>query len=219
MEQRRLMNSEIQRDTGVVRSVMELTFTNTTTEALRVLKGWSEKFVRETIPMTVIDQIQIAEGPNARQVGGAHYASELQHWDVIEDYGIGYLEGCASKYVTRARKKNGLQDVDKAIHYVEKLIEKHSRIFDISNPKVSRQPRGSVPLEVTLEFIRKNGLTDLEGAICALLFTWRDRGDLEKTLQLINRLRDHIASSSPATAARDQNDARLGAAKAPPGRL
>ena len=62
----------------------------------------------------------------AAELGGDHYRSEFQHWDLIEQNGIGYLEGCASKYVTRWRKKNGVQDLEKALHYVEKLQELHN---------------------------------------------------------------------------------------------
>jgi len=59
--------------------------------------------------------------PNRRQVGGMHYGGgTYQHWDLmIDTIGPGYLVGCATKYLARA--KNPLQDTDKAIHYIEKL--------------------------------------------------------------------------------------------------
>lgn len=60
--------------------------------------------------------------PNQRQVGGDHYAGSYQHWDFVIDYGLPYLEGCATKYLSRWRKKNGLQDLQKAHHYVEKIF-------------------------------------------------------------------------------------------------
>ena len=60
---------------------------------------------------------------NEMQVGGDHYRSSLQHWDVVTLYNVPYLEGCASKYVSRWRKKNGLQDLEKALHFVTKLKE------------------------------------------------------------------------------------------------
>lgn len=62
---------------------------------------------------------------NDRQVGGDHYGSKAyQHWDWVCDIGLGYLLGCASKYVTRWRDKNGLQDLQKAIHFLDKAEEK-----------------------------------------------------------------------------------------------
>lgn len=36
---------------------------------------------------------------------------------------LGYLEGSAIKYITRWKDKNGIDDIRKAIHFLEKLIE------------------------------------------------------------------------------------------------
>jgi hypothetical protein len=60
--------------------------------------------------------------PNSVQIGGSHYQAEYQHWDFVADLGLPYLTACASKYVTRYDKKNGKQDLLKAIHYLEKAI-------------------------------------------------------------------------------------------------
>jgi len=60
---------------------------------------------------------------NDNQVGGDHYKGEIQHWDWAVSENLGYLEGCITKYVARWRKKNGLQDLEKAQHYLTKLIE------------------------------------------------------------------------------------------------
>jgi hypothetical protein len=60
---------------------------------------------------------------NDHQVGGKHYQSEFQHWDFVQQVLCGrYLEGCITKYITRHRKKNGLQDLLKAEHYLTKLL-------------------------------------------------------------------------------------------------
>ena len=37
--------------------------------------------------------------------------------------GLGYLEGNIIKYTTRWRRKGGIQDLEKVIHYAQKLIE------------------------------------------------------------------------------------------------
>ena len=58
-----------------------------------------------------------------RQVGGDHYRSSMECWDYIISNNLGYLEGTAIKYLTRWRKKNGIEDLKKAIHFIEKLIE------------------------------------------------------------------------------------------------
>lgn len=58
---------------------------------------------------------------NDRQVGGTHYKSDYQHWDFVHDTGLDYYEGCATKYITR-RKGNRLEDLKKALHFLEKRM-------------------------------------------------------------------------------------------------
>lgn len=59
------------------------------------------------------------------QVGGNHYKDcAIQPIDYILENGLGYLEGNVIKYVTRHDKKNGLQDLEKAKHYIDLIIEK-----------------------------------------------------------------------------------------------
>lgn len=61
---------------------------------------------------------------NEKQIGGQHYKSfTMQPWDVVLDWNLGYLDGTALKYIARWREKNGVQDLEKAIHFLEKLIE------------------------------------------------------------------------------------------------
>ena len=60
---------------------------------------------------------------NSKQIGGDHYQASIQPWDYILSHELGYLEGNIIKYVTRYKKKNGVQDLEKAMHYLEKLIE------------------------------------------------------------------------------------------------
>lgn len=61
---------------------------------------------------------------NDRQVGGRHYMTQtIQPWDYIVANGLPFLEGSIIKYVTRHRNKNGIDDLLKAQHFLEKLIE------------------------------------------------------------------------------------------------
>ena len=61
---------------------------------------------------------------NSRQVGGAHYGKVgRQHWDVVADFGLDYFQGQITKYVMRWRDKNGIEDLRKAQHFLEKYIE------------------------------------------------------------------------------------------------
>ncbi len=69
---------------------------------------------------------------NDKQVGGEHYKSKngLQHWDLVEMFNLGYLIGCATKYLFRWRNKNGVEDLRKAVHYIEKQIETEEKKQD-----------------------------------------------------------------------------------------
>ncbi len=61
---------------------------------------------------------------NDRQVGGTHWTKNaVQTWDYIAANGIGYFEGNVIKYVSRWKDKGGVEDLFKAKHYLEKLIE------------------------------------------------------------------------------------------------
>ena len=61
---------------------------------------------------------------NESQVGGRHYRElSVQPWDVIQDWQLGFFDGNALKYLARWRKKGGVDDLKKARHYIEKLIE------------------------------------------------------------------------------------------------
>ena len=57
------------------------------------------------------------------QVGGSHYKKTIQPWDYIAANNLGYFEGNIVKYVSRWQDKGGVQDLQKAKHYLEKLIE------------------------------------------------------------------------------------------------
>jgi hypothetical protein len=64
---------------------------------------------------------------NANQVGGDHYKNKaIQPWDYIASNNLGYLEGCVIKYVSRYKEKGGIQDLQKAAHYLQKLMEVES---------------------------------------------------------------------------------------------
>lgn len=59
-----------------------------------------------------------------KQVGGKHYTDyKIQPVEFITSNNIGFIEGNVIKYLLRFKEKNGLQDLDKAIHYVELLKE------------------------------------------------------------------------------------------------
>lgn len=61
---------------------------------------------------------------NDKQIGGVHYGmGEYQHWDWANDVRLPGIPYAASKYVDRWRLKNGREDLEKALHYLEKAEE------------------------------------------------------------------------------------------------
>jgi hypothetical protein len=72
-----------------------------------------------------LEEYQYHEGSALRkQVGGDHYSKlAIQPVEYINANGLGYLAGNVVKYITRYKDKNGLQDLQKAKHYVQMLIE------------------------------------------------------------------------------------------------
>lgn len=67
---------------------------------------------------------------NATQVGGQHYKGKIEPWDAISAWGLGFLAGSVIKYVARYKKKNGVEDLKKARHFLDKLIERNGEELD-----------------------------------------------------------------------------------------
>ena len=59
-----------------------------------------------------------------KQVGGSHYAEmPIQPVEFITANNLSFLEGNIIKYVCRHRNKNGADDIKKAMHYCELLLQ------------------------------------------------------------------------------------------------
>lgn len=99
------------------------------------------------------------------QEGGDHYQSKYQHWDWVVDIGMTYLPATATKYLPRWRKKNGLEDLRKALTYIEKMQLRWDTIEDYTvEALVDLDERNDL-------FIESNGMNPLgaEARICVLL--------------------------------------------------
>ena len=133
---------------------------------------------------------------NANQVGGKHYYSNYQHWDWIINCGMGYLEAAITKYLYRWRNKNGIEDLRKAGHYCDKLIEMAPIVIRDRSYRVSPQ---YVAME-TARFLEANNIQNsLEGAICRSLSDWRSPAELIATRADIEILINE-AQASPTDA-------------------
>ena len=88
-----------------------------------ILRQNYEAGVKPRIRMEA-DKTKVNRLANATQVGGTHYKDKkLQPWDAIAAWDCGFLDGNVIKYVVRYRSKGGVEDLKKARHYLDKLIE------------------------------------------------------------------------------------------------
>jgi len=61
------------------------------------------------------------------QVAGDHYKKmAIQPVEFIHKNGIGFCEGSAIKYLARWRAKGGIEDLKKARHFIDLLIQMES---------------------------------------------------------------------------------------------
>lgn len=83
---------------------------------------------------------------NDRQVGGDHYLAAAepngtQHWDRMwRLYREAWFVGNITKYVERYRTKDGLKDLHKARHYLDKLIELEEAAAAAATPLTPAPP-------------------------------------------------------------------------------
>ena len=60
----------------------------------------------------------------SEQIGGSHYKDfRIQPAQFFHDNNVPFIEASVCKYVLRWRNKNGIEDLKKARHYLDMLIE------------------------------------------------------------------------------------------------
>ena len=63
--------------------------------------------------------------PQKKQIGGKHYKSfYIQPYEFISKNNLSFFQGNVVKYVCRYLTKNGVEDLEKIIHYCELEIKK-----------------------------------------------------------------------------------------------
>ena len=76
--------------------------------------------------ISIQTQMELFPSANDVQISGTHYKDKaIQPWDYVVANNLGYLEGNIVKYVSRWKDKGGMDDLKKARHYLDKLIEVH----------------------------------------------------------------------------------------------
>ena len=135
---------------------------------------------------------------NETQVAGTHYRAKVQHWDyVLQALQGRYLEGNITKYVLRHRKKNGLQDLEKALQYLAKLHEslKSGVVTPLNKPNMNFDMH---------RFVVENGLNSMEAFIVKRLAYWYQPEHLDEAEKAIRVLAKDYA----------EHEARMNAIKA-----
>lgn len=127
---------------------------------------------------------------NETQVGGTHYKTKYEHWDMVAKYGLGYFDGQITKYVGRWRFKLGLEDLQKARHFAVKLNELNvgMHIYPVNMFLV--RPWLYIPdVEVDIKnYAEVNNLIMLEYEIVLHMILGPARGPLETVISKIDTL-------------------------------
>lgn len=137
------------------------------TDDQRTVALWIRRLLNEDLSDAEIIMSNTNEPKKANdvQVGGDHYRSrKIQHWDFVISHGYSYLPGQITKYLSRWRDKNGAQDVEKASHFLDKLIESRA------------VPQMEIDLGLFLGQFPE--MTDDERTIFAMVHAYTETGNL-----------------------------------------
>ena len=71
-----------------------------------------------------LEEEEINIRPSETQIGGSHYSDmAIQPIEFIHKNGLSFIQGNVIKYVCRYKSKGGIEDLNKAKHYIDLLIE------------------------------------------------------------------------------------------------
>jgi len=93
----------------------------------KVQKSWKERnFSSSDIKPGKAATVQSAMDT---QEGGDHYKKcKIQPLEYALENGLGICEHAVVKYITRYQDKNGVEDLKKARHYIDILIERYNNV-------------------------------------------------------------------------------------------
>lgn len=120
---------------------------------------------------------------NETQIGGSHYkGAALEHWDfTVRALGNRYLEGAITKYISRWRRKDGLKDLMKCDHFLQKLGEEivHCRVYPL--PHVGSTER----IRMVELFNSSYNLPSEEAGIVFVAATWTKLGHIQEARAIL----------------------------------
>lgn len=93
-------------------------------DAMRKLQWDKKEISQPSGHKTLADYIK------DKQVGGNHYKGTIEPWEAMLAWGLDPWACNVLKYVQRHRKKGGKQDLEKALHYLEFMIQNYDALGD-----------------------------------------------------------------------------------------
>lgn len=94
--------------------------------------SWKNALNNVDQDMTLEDYFKrLQEVPDVmlKQVAGNHYhRGTIQPWDIISDWKLDFWSANVLKYLLRFPYKNGKEDLEKALHYLEYLINNYDDV-------------------------------------------------------------------------------------------
>ncbi len=120
-----------------------------------------------------------------KQEGGTHYeVSGQQHWDIMEQYDIAYLEATATKYIIRWDKKGtAVLDLRKAASYLERATVE------------GRGARRTLPETVVDALVHQYKLGDWERVLLVLILVSGSREELDLAATNLRGKADQVAAA------------------------
>ena len=74
-----------------------------------------------------------------KQIGGKHYLKyKIQPSRFVVENKLLYPEGNVIKYICRHRYKNGKEDLEKAVHFIEMIIERDYKLIPMTEEEEYR---------------------------------------------------------------------------------
>lgn len=97
-------------------------------------KAWQD-YIDQTKDRIAFTEAKTKLSAFDTQVGGDHYKKQgatMQPWAIIDAWGLDFYAGNVLKYILRHQYKDGVEDLKKARHYLDRMIEKaeDQTVFD-----------------------------------------------------------------------------------------
>ena len=109
-----------------------------------------------------------------QQVGGKHYREmAIQPIEFILANNMGFAEGSVIEYVSRWRQKGGLEDLKKALHFLEFITESRNQIADMRHGF-----RVLKPTITAHKYIEANAIPEQEADIIRWVYFWSHNPNL-----------------------------------------